>query len=80
MGIDPTKIYTNVIAEMEACLTANVEAGYARKCLHANRYNAVTAHYYLLIKKKLIEGETLVLERSPKKKKEGDESGATTPQ
>ena len=54
-------------------MTANVEAGYVKKCLHANRYNAVTAHYYLLIKKKLIEGDKLVIE-SPPRKRGGEDS------
>ena len=30
-----------------------------KQCIEANRHNAVTAHYYLLMKKKILEGELL---------------------
>ncbi len=30
-----------------------------KQCIEANRHNAVTAHYYLLMKQKILEGEIL---------------------
>ena len=62
IGVDPVSIFTNVIGEMKTCPAVVVDGNYVRHCLHANRYNAVTAHYYLLIKKKIILGESLVAE------------------
>jgi hypothetical protein len=41
---------------MTLCEEAEVDIKYTRICLQANRFNAVTAHYYLLIKRKVIEG------------------------
>ena len=32
---------------------------YVKQCIEANRHNAVTAHYYLLMKQKILEGELL---------------------
>ena len=41
--------------------TSGVNEKYVRQCLEANRHNAATAHYYLLLKKKILDGETLDL-------------------
>ena len=56
MGQDLIRIYGNVLTEMGLCEEAAIDIKYTRICLMANRFNAITAHYYLLIKKKLIEG------------------------
>ena len=60
MGIEKVGIYYNVIDEMEKCEDAEIDGGHVMKCIYANRFNAVTAHYQLLIKKKLIIGEPLL--------------------
>lgn len=36
-----------------------IDIGYVKKCLQANRHNALTSYYYLIIKRKTIEGEAL---------------------
>jgi hypothetical protein len=63
VGSDPFKIYYNVINEIESCKEACIEGQFVKKCIHANRFNAATAHYYLLIKKKSIRGEPLLAEK-----------------
>lgn len=32
---------------------------HVKQCVEANRHNSVTAYYYLLMKKKILEGELL---------------------
>jgi hypothetical protein len=59
VGTDPFKIFYNVIDEIESCKEAQIEGQYIKKCIHANRFNAATSHYHLLIKKKSIRGEPL---------------------
>lgn len=36
-----------------------IDKKYAVQCIQANRHNHITSYYYLLLKKKLIEGESL---------------------
>jgi hypothetical protein len=62
VGVDPITIYTNCIDEMKECPEIMVDGNYVRHCLQANRHNAQTAHYHLLIKRKLIQGEPLISE------------------
>lgn len=48
---------------MALCEDASIDIKYARICLMANRFNAITAHYYLLMKRKMIEGQPLIQEK-----------------
>ena len=32
---------------------------YVKQCINANKHNATTAHYFLLIKQKILNGEQL---------------------
>ena len=59
IGIDEVSFYSNVLAEMAANKLNPIRISYVKKCLTANRHNALTAYYYLLAKKKTIEGEPL---------------------
>ncbi len=38
-------------------LKSNISAKYTKHCLEANRHNAATAYYYLLLKRKIIDGD-----------------------
>ena len=38
---------------------ANIDEKHAKRCLEANRHNFITAHYFLLIKKKIYFGEDI---------------------
>jgi len=46
-------INLNVVREIEGA-----DPRYLRQCLEANKHNSLTAHYYILLKKKLLEGFT----------------------
>lgn len=35
----------------------HISQRYVKQCVEANRHNAVTAHYYLLLKRKVLDGE-----------------------
>lgn len=35
----------------------NIEKGYSRRCIQANKHNEVTASYYLLLKELIKKGE-----------------------
>ena len=39
--------------------TIKIDKRYSVQCIQANRHNHITSYYYLLLKKKLIEGESL---------------------
>jgi hypothetical protein len=49
---------------MEKCKEAELTASHVKKCIYANRFNSATSHYYLLIKKKIILGEKLIVEKA----------------
>lgn len=38
---------------------SNIDERHAKHCLEANRHNSITAHYFLLIKKKILLGEDI---------------------
>ena len=59
VGIDQIKIFDNVIADMQSCEELKVDHGHVKLCLQAHTHNPLTAYYYLLLKKKLIQGEPL---------------------
>ena len=40
-------------------LENGINEKYAKQCIEANRHNAVTSYYYLLMKMKQIEGDNL---------------------
>lgn len=48
---------------MALCEEAAIDIKYTRISLQANRFNAFTAHYFLLIKRKMIEGQPLIIEK-----------------
>lgn len=36
-----------------------IDKSYVKKCVQANQHNALTAYYYLTLKKRIIQGEPL---------------------
>ena len=59
VGIDQIKIFDNVIKDMESSEDLPVEHNHVKLCLQAHMYNRITAYYYLLLKKKVTQGEPL---------------------
>ena len=59
VGIDQIKIFENVIKDMEPTEELPIDHRHVRLCLTAHVHNPVTAYYYLLLKKKIIQGEPL---------------------
>ena len=59
VGIDQIKIFDNVIREMQPTEEIKVDFTHVKLCLQAHIHNPVTAYYYLLLKKKIIQGEPL---------------------
>jgi 5'-AMP-activated protein kinase, catalytic alpha subunit len=59
VGYDDQQIFLNVLTEMQENKDNKIDRSYVKKCLQANRHNALTAFYYLALKKKIILGETL---------------------
>ena len=59
VGIDQIKIFDNVIRDMESTDELKFDANKVKLCLHAHVHNSITAYYYLLLKKKVIQGEPL---------------------
>ncbi|CDW81651.1 carbon catabolite derepressing protein [Stylonychia lemnae] len=57
VGIDDQKIYPSLLKEMMQQSGTNER--YTRQCIEANRHNAATAHYYLLLKMKQLDGKLL---------------------
>lgn len=56
VGIDQIKIFDNVIKDMKTSDELKVDHRHVKLCLQAHVHNPVTAYYYLLLKKKVIEG------------------------
>ena len=48
VGVDPVPIDQGILDRMEQ--EFNIEKGYSRRCIQANKHNEVTASYYLLLK------------------------------
>ena len=59
VGIDQIKIFDNVIADMQSSEDMKIDHGHVKLCLQAHVHNPVTAYYYLLLKKKVVQGEPL---------------------
>ena len=59
VGIDQIKIFDNVIREMHSTEEIKVNFSHVKLCLQAHIHSPVTAYYYLLLKKKVIQGEPL---------------------
>lgn len=60
VGIDDFKIYEKVLNNMSEIDTeTQIDVKYVKKQLLANQHTPLTAFYFLLLKKKIIEGEPL---------------------
>lgn len=59
VGYDDAQIYSNVLTEMTENKYNQVDKSYVKKCVQANQHNALTAYYYLTLKKRIIQGEPL---------------------
>ena len=53
VGFDQIKLNDEVLEEMEK--DHGLDRRYTKKCLEANKHNAMTAHYFLLLKMKMLE-------------------------
>lgn len=59
VGIDQIKIFDYVIRDMESSEEMRIDHKHVKLCLQAHVHNPITAYYYLLLKKKVVEGEPL---------------------
>ena len=59
VGIDDIQIFKNVLTEMAECSQLQIDVSYVKKLLQANMHGPLTAFYHLLLKRKIIQGETL---------------------
>jgi hypothetical protein len=50
-------MYSRLLDEMR--VRNGINERHIKQSLEANRHNAITAHYYLLMKQKILEGEAL---------------------
>lgn len=54
VGYDDCPIYSKVTQEMKENKYNVIDSSYVKKCLQANQHNALTAFYYLTLKKRVI--------------------------
>lgn len=64
VGFDDVKVFSRVLTDMERDPHNRINVSYVRKCVEANKHSALTAYYFLLLKKKTILGEALDTEES----------------
>jgi len=53
IGLNPVPVDYNILQRLE---DFNIEAGYAKKCIEANKHNHITTSYYLLLQEHLRNG------------------------
>jgi len=53
IGVNPVPVDYNILQKLEEL---NFEAGYAKKCIEANKHNHITTSYYLLLQDHLRNG------------------------
>lgn len=57
IGVDKPLLYPKLLKEMKE--RNGINGRYIKQCIEANWHNSVTAHYYLLMKQKILIGEKL---------------------
>jgi hypothetical protein len=59
VGIDNVRVYQTVLNEMTKCEDLKIDKIQVKMQIQANQNTPLTAFYYLLLKKKMIEGEPI---------------------
>lgn len=70
IGVDEPILFPKLLKEMKD--KCDISERFVKQCIQANRHNAITSHYYLLMKAKILNGESLDDNGSPDGKNEID--------
>jgi serine/threonine protein kinase len=65
VGYDDFLVSVKVLQEMAGNKLNQIDQSYVKKCLQANQHNALTAYYYLTMKRRVILGEPLMDDEAP---------------